>query len=984
MTRRDETQPRRVPGLRLDLMRDMVEEILLVSSPYDSYLLEQGGALNERLLGDYIALGLRHIPSITQVATGQAALDRLEKDRRIDLIVTVPHPGGMDAATLAEKVRATGRNIPIALLAFEHRELSEYLAKRDVSAIDRAFLWQGDTRILLAIVKSMEDRQNAPRDCAEWGVPVLLLIEDSIAYYSSFLPLIYTELVKHCQALNAEGVNAAHRILRMRARPKILLATSFEEAIGYFNEYGDNVLGILSDVEFPWMGAPSPDAGAELARTVRSAAPDVPIVLHSSNPGNERIAKQVGAPFLLKNSPTLLADLRRVLLEDFSFGDFVFRLPDRREVGRARDLRTLEEQLATVPIESIAYHGERNHFSKWLRARTEFALALRLRPRRISDYPHPEAIREDLIQSLVDYRREQRRGVVSDFNRNSSDEDDAFERLGGGSLGGKARGLAFVRRLLTDMEFEAEWPGIQVGVPPCVVLGTDVFDAFLKQDGLAEIAVRSTDDREILQRFLGAGFPAGIQRDLLAFVKRVRHPIAVRSSSRLEDSQYQPFSGVYRTHLLPNSHPDHRVRLSQLLHAIKSVYASTFSSHAKAYLKATPFRLEEEKMAVIIQRVVGSIHGDRCYPHFAGVARSYNFYPTPPLQAGDGIAAVALGLGRTVVEGGRALRFCPRYPQHIVQFSTVEDILENSQRQFWALLLDEGNANTDPDGREILLDLDAAEEDGTLAAVGSTYSHENAAIYDGIARAGTRLVSFAPVLKHGRFPLAQILARLLEAGTEGVGGPVEIEFAVDLGRSPDATPEFGLLQMRRLAPTRELDELELQDFPRERILCHSESVLGHGRIEGIEDIVAVDFLTFDRGRTRQAAAEIASFNASLVAERRPYLLIGVGRWGASDPWLGIPVSWDQICGARVVVEAGFRDFAVTPSQGTHFFQNLTSFEVGYFTVNPDHSGDFVDWEWLARAKARSEGARVRHIRLDRPLTVIMNGRRREGAILKPP
>lgn len=968
-----------------ELMRRRVENVLLVSSPYDFFILEEDGQLGERLLGEFIDLGLRHTPLLTRVSTGGEALQCAAEEPRFNLIITTIQLGDMNAAELARQARQIGLDVPVVLLAYDTRELAEFAARNDMSDIDRVFVWQGDVRILLAIVKYVEDKFNAPHDCGEYGVPLLIVVEDNALYYSSFLPAIYTELVRHSQSLIAEGVNRSHKILRMRARPKVLLASSFEEAWDYFSRYQDCVLGIISDVEFPMDGVHSSAAGAEFARRARAAIPDVPIVLQSSRPTNAALAAQLGAAFLLKGSPTLMHELRRALVEDFSFGDFVFRLPDGTEVARARDLRELEEALATVPAESIGHHGERNHFSKWLRARTEFALAHRLRPRRVSDYADLEELRRDLIDSIAAYREDQGRGAVSDFDRASYDGGDGFYRLGGGSLGGKARGLAFVRRLLADYDVSWRFPSVNVGVPPTVVVGTDVFDRFLEENDLRDFVMHCADDDELRRRILAAPLPEEARTDLAAFVEKERHPLAVRSSSLLEDSQYQPFTGVYETYMLANNHHDAAVRLEQLERAIKGVYASTFTQHAKAYLRATPYRLEEEKMAVILQRIVGARRGPRFYPDFSGVARSYNFYPTPPLASTDGIVAVALGLGRTVVDGLPSLRFCPRFPRHIVQFSSVNDMLENSQREFWALQLDEGRLGMDPDSemREAPFDLDVAEQDGTLTAVGSTYSPENDAVYDGISRPGVRLVSFALVLKHGLFPLAELLDRLLAIGAEGMGGPVELEFAVNLRPGSGRPPEFGFLQMRPLALSHEGEELDFADVQDADAVCRCANVLGNGRIDGIYDLVVVDRDRFDRAHSREAAQEVARLNARLLDDRVPYVLVGVGRWGSTDPWLGVPVTWDQIAGARAIVESGFKDFRVTPSQGTHFFQNLTSFQVGYFTINPSAKDGFVDWDWLTAQPTVTVGEYVRHVRLTAPLSIRMNGKRREGVILKP-
>lgn len=965
-----------------DLMPHRVLNILLVSSLYDSFILAQDGQLNELILSEYLELNLRNTPGLRRVSTGGEALAELAAQPRIDLVITSMHVGDMNALALARAVKASARPVPVVLLAYDYRELKQFMARHDTSDIDRVFLWQGDSRILLTIVKHVEDRLNVAHDTGQMGVQAIIVIEDNVRFYSSFLPVIYTEVMDHSQRLLPEGLNLAHKLMRVEARPKILHCGTFEEAWHFFSTYEENILGVISDIEFPRNGVPAPDAGVEFARMVRARQPDVPVMLQSSHLANEPRAREVGATFLQKGSPMLLHNLRRFMVETFGFGDFVFRLPDGTEVGCARDLMTLEEQLRVVPEASVVHHSERNHFSKWLKARTEFAVAHRIRRRTVRDFPTIEHLRQDLISAIHEYRHQQHRGVVADFDRHRFDAGATFARIGGGSLGGKARGLAFMNLLLAESGVDEAFPGVNVLIPPSVVIGTDVFDEFLDRNDLRDFAVNASDDEEVARRFLAASLPQSIEDDLAAYVESVRFPLAVRSSSLLEDSQYQPFAGIYRTYMLANTHADAAVRLRHLLDAIKRVYASTFSRHVKGYLEATPYRLEEEKMAVILQRVVGAVHADRFYPSFAGVARSHNFYPVGPQKTGDGIVAVALGLGETVVDGGTCVRFCPRYPQHLVQFSSAHDTLQNSQRVFRALVLDD-----DAGGAAVLepkaFDLAIAEADGTLAAVGSTYSPENDIVYDGTSRPGVRVVTFAPILKRATFPLAEILDRLLAIGVQGTSTAVEVEFAVSLGAAPGQPSEFGFLQLRPLALSRETEELELGAIAPGDVICQSTSVLGNGKIDDLHDIIVVDVHRFDRARSGDVAREVARFNGLLAERNTPYVLIGVGRWGSKEPSLGIPVGWEQISGARVIVEAGFKDFNVAPSQGTHFFQNLSASSVGYFTVNPQMGDGYVDWEWLAGQAAESEAGCVRHLRLARPLRVVMDGKRNQGVILKP-
>jgi len=969
-----------------NLMPFRVQDILLVSSLYDSFILREDGRLNELLLGESVELSLQHAPRMQHVATGEEALHLATTQSRFNLIVTNLQVGDMDAAELAHRVKLAGLDVPVVVLAYDYREIKNFVARNPETDIEKIFLWQGNARILISIVKFIEDLRNVEHDAQVMSVPVILVVEDNIRYYSSFLPVIYTELLLQSRRLITEGLSAAHKLVRLRARPKILLCSNYEHAADTVMKYKPYLLGVVSDIEFPRQGRVMPETGFELARMIHSEVPDVPIVLQTSRTEFIERAHAEGLSFLQKRSPTLLGDLRRFLVDEVGFGDFVFRRADQSEVARAANLNELETLLHTVPDESIEYHSERNHFSHWLMTRTEFAVAQKLRPRKVSDFPTVQDLRNDLIGSIVEYRREQSQALVGDFNPATFQPERAFfMRIGGGSLGGKARGLAFVRHLLHSRQLNYRFAGVRIAVPPTLVLATDTFDSFMAENGLHDFAIRCNDDNEIVQRFLSARLPASLIDSLLILLAGVHYPLAVRSSSLLEDSQYQPFAGVYDTFMVGNGEGDIEIRLEQVTEAIKRVYASTFSQHAKAYVRATPYRLEEEKMAVLLQQVVGRRYGRRFYPDFSGVVRSHNFYPVHPAKVEDGFAAVALGLGKSVVTGGRSLSFCPRYPRHLVQFSSVEDILANSQTEFWALELGSVTHHADPadDLREALFGLGAALEDGTLDMLASTYSADNHVVYDGLSRCGSPIVSFAPILKHGRFPLPAILDQLMTTGEAGLGRPVEIEFAVQLPQRPGETAEFGFLQMRPLVLSREGEELRTELVGPERLVCQSSQILGHGRIKDLSDVIVVDFHRFERGQSKQVAQSVAYFNAKLAQNGTPYLLIGVGRWGSNESWLGIPVAWDQISGARVIVESGFRDFRVTPSQGSHFFQNLTAFQVGYFTVNPDAGEGFVDWDWLSAQPAAEENGCVRHLQFTEPLQVVMDGRAGRGMILKP-
>ena len=968
-----------------ELMQRRVGRILLVSSLYDSFIMSEEGHLQETLLGHFIGLNLSQIPDLVQVASAAEALDRLKVDHRFDLIISSVHAGDANAAQLAGSVRQGGYQIPVIALAYTSRELHEFVTDRDTSDLERIFLWQGDVRIFMAMVMYLEDRLNVAQDTGVGGVPLILVVEDNIRFYSSFLPSIYAEIFRHTARLLSGDLNASQRMMRMRARPKILLCDTYEEAWAFFERYRGEVLGIVSDIEFPHGGRLDPRAGLELCTKMKAALPGIRLVLQSSKPENRRQAEELGASFLLKGSPVLLSELRRILVDRFGFGDFVFRDRERAELARAKDLRSLAKGIEGIPAESLVYHAEHGHLSNWLKSRTEFALAERLDPENLGPFDDPEKLRQDVLDKIGAFRLERHRTLIKNFDRKGFETSVTITRIGAGSLGGKARGVAFANRILRRARIEERFSDVDIFVPPSVVLGTETFDEFMEFEGLRDFAIGPYSDQVITDRFMDAPIPRKRVSDLMAFLERVRYPLAVRSSSLLEDSLSQPFAGVYRTLMLPNNELELESRWMNLSDAIKRVYASVFMQQAKTYLSMTSYRLEEEKMAVMIQQLMGNQYGDRFYPDFAGVARSYNFYPEPGHAAEDGVCAVALGMGQTVVGGDPCLRFCPKYPRQTVTFSSVQDALENSQRDFWALDLGRHRRESGESGEARLRrhPLDVAEEDGVLTWLGSTYCHEDNRIVEGISRAGVRLVSFAQVLRHNVFPLAELLRVLLEECSQGTGAPIEIEFAGTISRGPKRKGQFAFLQMRPMAMSRESEQVEIGEVQPERVVCRSSKVLGNGKIDDIRDIVLVDIESFERRKSSAIALEVAAFDAKLRKESRPYLLIGVGRWGSSDPSLGLPVGWNDIAGARVIVEAGFRDFKVEPSQGTHFFQNLTSSQVGYFTVNPDAGQGTLDWDWLRAQPTAEHSQHVRHLHLSNPLSIIMSGRSSDGVILKP-
>jgi CheY-like chemotaxis protein len=991
MNRFDQFSTEDIYGSRIKsfqkLMRIKVRDILLVASLYDQYLFEEDGRLYELIRQEFQVLNLSHPPEITHVTGGEEAIELLTSGEKFDLVITTLHIEDMHVIRFAQKVRQTGIDIPMILLAYDNREKKEIIMNYDTSVFDRIFIWTGDYRLLVAMIKYVEDKLNVQSDTATVGVQVIILVEDDISFYSSYLPLLYTQILNQSQRLISEGVNLTHKFLRMRARPKILLCSTYEEAWSYFEKYEDFVLGVISDIDFLREGVKDAEAGFKFAEAVRGKKEDIPILLQSGDAKAAAKAFEIGAAFLQKGSPTLLHDLTNFVMTHFGFGDFVFRMPDGTEVGRATNLKQLEEHLQTVPDECIQFHAKRNHFSNWLKARTEFWLAHKLRPQKVEDFPSTTELRNDLIGALRLYLETRQLGIITEFSKESFDPQNSFARIGTGSVGGKARGLGFINTLINNYNIRDRFEGVEISVPSAVVIATDVFDRFLLENKLENFILESKSDEEVLQRFTDAPyFPPDVVFRLIDFLEIMHEPLAVRSSSLLEDSQYQPFAGVYQTYMLPNKNSDPTVRLHELLESIKLVYASTFSKNAKDYMKATPYRLEEEKMAVIIQRMVGTSHHNRFYPEFAGVAKSYNFYPVPPQKSEDGIVQVALGLGYTVVEGHNSVRFCPKYPRHLMQFFTTKETIRNAQQEYLALDLTATFSHENHETPDVMIkhyDLNTAEEDNTLFYVGSTYSPEDDSVYDGVSRAGKRVVTFAPVLKHRIFPLPEILDLILEMGTWGMGTHIEVEFAVNMNTPPGEPKEFAMLQIRPLVMNLEFEELDVDQFVRENLICQSEQVLGNGAVQDIYDIVVVDSDKFDRSKSKETAHEVSEINGRLLSEHRPYVLIGMGRWGSMDPWLGIPVTWDQISGASVIVESGFKDIDVTPSQGSHFFQNITSFRVGYFTVNTSHNLGFIDWDWLKEQPAFQEFNHVRHLRFDKPFSAKINGRKNKGVIMKP-
>jgi CheY-like chemotaxis protein len=979
-------------GLRTDEFKDLMEfrvqEILLVASHYDTFVLEEDGQLTELLLEEYrsLSLNLRYTPHFSHATSGAEALQLMEEsDRSFDMVVVSPRLVDMDVGEFARQVKDSQCEIPVCILAAHAWNLPELDGLRRSGDVDFLFLWQGDVKALLAMIKQVEDQHNADHDILAGGVQVIILVEDEVRYYSTYLHHIYTEVTLQTGHLMAEGLNLSHRLLRIRARPKILLAQSYEQAWCLFERYQGNILGIISDVSFPRHGKHTVNAGIDLIREVRKVSPDLPVMIQSTEKGHEESCLKIGASFLNKRSSHMLDELRQFIIEHYGFGDFIFRHADGTEITRAKDIREMVRRLAEIPEDSVRFHAERNHFSTWLKARTEFELATLLRPRQVSEFESIQKLRQYLISAITGYLRQIQRHVITDFRGESYDEYVAFAKIGSGSLGGKGRGLAFVQKLLSQERINIS--GVEIDIPQTVVLASDVFEEFLAENKLRRLPreVGSLTDDEILRIFRRSRFNHKHRGDLASYLEHFSEPLAVRSSSILEDSLYQPFAGVYVTVMLPNNHPSLDVRLAQLLEAIKLVYASTFLSTAREYLLGTPHRIEEERMAVLLQTLVGSRRGDLFYPTLSGVASSYNFYPFGNIKPEDGVAQIALGLGKSVVEGFEALRFCPRYPQILPQFSSVKDILRNAQRRYYALDMarDDMIATMPPDFNLLYRETIEAVKQGSANLVASTYVKANDAITSGIIPGGSPLITFAPLLKGTVFPLPQVLWQVLELAQSAMESPVELEFAVDLKEQSNDKPVFHLLQIRPMMVEQVSGDIEVDSGIMANAVVYSEEALGHGRRSSVTDLVLINPARFDRATTQQAAAIIERLNRNLAREGRNFILIGPGRWGSQDPWLGIPVSWSQISSARAIIETDFVDLEVEPSQGSHFFHNITCFGIAYLTVHENRGKGRIDWDWFEDQPSLYEDLDgiIRHIRLDSPAQVLVNGNTGRGVIL---
>jgi CheY-like chemotaxis protein len=969
----------------IGLMKKRIYHVLLIASDYDTFILEGDGRIDEQIFIEYVSLSLRYPPQFFIVNSSEQALQTLQEEN-IDLIITMLSDEGEDTFDLAKKIKKEYTNIPIVVLTAFSREVSLKVSEEDLSVIDYIFSWLGNSDILLAIIKLIEDKRNAEHDINEVGVQAILLVEDSIRFYSVYLPLMYKIIFKQSKAFMTEGLNEHQMMLRMRGRPKILLATNYEEAIGFYEKYKHNLLGIISDMRYKRNGVLDKHAGIKLFKKVKRDDEFMPMLLQSSDLENQQHAKEMRIGFIHKHSKTLSLELKSFIIEFFAFGDFVFKDPEtHEEVTRAADLKALQQKVFEIPDKSLAYHIYRNHFSKWLRARALFALAELFRELRPEDFIDLDEVRRFIFDAIALYRLNKSRGIIAKFNRESFDEYLNFTRIGDGSIGGKARGLAFLDNLIKQNHAFADYSDVLITIPRTVVLCTDVFDEFMEENRLHKIALSDIPDEEILNHFINARLPFRIHEDLYTFISVIKNPIAIRSSSLLEDSYYQPFAGIYSTYMVPNIQNDERLMIEMITNAIKSVYASAFFRDSKAYMSATLNVIDEEKMAIVLQEVCGEEYNGMFYPTISGVARSVNFYPIPPEKPDDGIANIAFGLGKYIVDGGLTLRFSPKYPRKILQLSSPEMALKESQRSFYALDLQPKSFYPSiDDGVNILKNrIIEAEKHNALRFVASTFDLQSNQLRDGMFEEGKRIVTFSNILNHDIFPLAKIISEALDMGHRAMNKHVEIEFAVNLDKPKGQPKIFNLLQIRPIVENKEVVEINLEETPYEETLLFSHSAMGNGTIKGLCDVVYVKPETFTASKNQDVAVLIGNLNEKMISEKRFYILIAPGRWGSSDPWLGIPVKWPQISNARVIVESGLENYRIDPSQGTHFFHNLTSFRVGYFTINPYIKDGYYDVEFLSKQPTVYEDEYLRHVRFKKELSVKIDGRKHTGIVFKP-
>lgn len=971
-----------------DLMQRRIFNVLLISSSYDAFMLEDDGRVEEQLFFEYMALNLSSPPRFTQVSDYETAFSHLVA-KKYDLVIAMPGVDISETFVQAKKMKWLYPEVPIVVLTPFSREVSRRLANEDFGGVDYVFSWLGNVDLLLAIIKLLEDKLNAENDINEVGVQLILLVEDSIRFYSSVLPTLYKFLLRQSLIFSTEALNEHEKMMRLRGRPKVMLARTYEEAMELYEQYSKNILGVISDVSFTREGKKDSQAGIKLAKALRERDPYLPLIIESSEVENEKYVKDFQGTFIDKNSKKLPVDLGCAIMENFGFGDFIIKNPNTgEELLRIKNLKDLQNNIFYVPDESLFYHASYNDISRWLYSRAMFPIAEVMKMHRFTDISEAPAVRQLIFDLIVKYRKMKNRGVVAIFKRDRFDHYSNFARIGQGSLGGKGRGLAFIDSVIKNFPECDNFEGVTVQIPRTVVICTDIFDEFMEANNLYQIALSDAPDEEILQAFLAAHLPENLQDDFYALFEVVNRPLAVRSSSLLEDSHYQPFAGIYSTYMIPLL-KNKAEMLRLLCDAIKSVYASVFFADSKAYMTATRNIIDQEKMAIILQEVVGTDYGDVYYPSFSGVGRSLNYYPINDEKAEEGVAEVAVGLGKYIVDGGQALRFSPHHPDSVLQTSTLDLALRDTQTRFYALdMKNETPSFSVDDGFNIKkMRIQDAVANGSLKYMVSTYDHYDGVIRDSDYGEGRRVVTFANMLQHRCFPLANIVAFMLEQGQKAMQRPVEIEFAgiVDRDANDDSERKGQVywLQIRPMVDRKEMLDEDVANIAGESVLVRSENALGHGMMDNIKYVVIVKPERFSMSNNLVIAREIEKINRNFTQNNENYVLIGPGRWGSSDSALGIPVKWPHISAAKVIVETALKGNSIDPSQGTHFFQNLTSFGVGYFTVNEAKEGNICDMDYLNTMPVVEESENVKVVAFDESLVVAINGRKGIGIVLKP-
>lgn len=971
-----------------NLMQKRIFNVLLIATPYDAFMLEEDGRVDEQIYFEYVRLNLSSPPRFTKVANYAEAYKELA-EKTFDLIIAMPGVDISETFREAVEIDRLYPDIPLVVLTPFSKEVRRRIANEDLRGVDYVFSWLGNVDLILAIIKLIEDRMNADTDIDEVGIQAILLIEDSIRFYSSILPHLFKFLLKQSMRFATEALNEHEQMMRMRGRSKVLLARDYEEAEALLNKYGENILGIITDARFPVNGEKDPDAGMKFAAMVRKRNPYMPIIMESQESANRMGAERSGYVFLDKNSKTLPLDLREAVAKKFGFGDFIVRDPKSgNELMRIRNLKDLQKSINSIPDDVLYFYCSTNSISRWLYSRALFPLAEALKGIELRNIEDTPRLKKLVFDTIVKYRRMKNRGVVAVFQKENYDKWSNFARIGEGSLGGKGRGLAFIDQIIKRHPVCDDFEGVQITIPHTVVVCTDIFDEFMDSNCLYKIALSDAPDEEILKAFLAAKLPEEVIADFEAFFDVVRRPLAVRSSSLLEDSHYQPFAGIYSTYMIPYIE-DTAVRMRMLTDAVKAVYASVFFSDSKAYMNATSNVIDQEKMAVILQEVAGEDHGGYYYPSFSGVGRSLNYYPTGDETAEEGVVEVATGLGKYIVDGGVALRFSPAHPDKVLQTSTLELALRDTQTSLYALPDHKGEETeflVDDSFNISKISVADAFKTGALKYLVSTFDVNDRVIRDTEFGRGRKAVTFANVLKHNVFPLAKVADFMLETGQYEMGRPVEIEFAGNINPTPGPEGEKGTvywLQIRPIVDTKEMLDDSIMDVEDKDLILRSETALGHGIMDNVRYIVYVKPGTFDSARNPELVKEIEAINARFVEDSEPYILVGPGRWGSSDPALGIPVKWSQIAGARLIAESALPGYRIEPSQGTHFFQNLTSFGVGYFTIDPDGGNGFIDMDYLDSLPAEHESESIRIVRFPDPLTIAINGRKSKGIVRKP-